>query len=63
MLNPLQINSGPSGQKNETGMGESNKEALMKGYSLNKNYFIIIDHMKIEKVGSCEGDLNLAKAR
>jgi hypothetical protein len=46
MLNPLRINSGPSGQKNETGVGESSKEPLMKGYFFKQKYFIIIDNVK-----------------
>lgn len=45
------------------GVGESSREPLMKGYFLKQKYFIIIDHVKIEKVGSREGDLNLAKAK
>ena len=36
MLNPLQINSGPSGQMNETEVGESIKEPLMRVYFLKK---------------------------
>ena len=39
------------------------KEPLMKIYFLKEEYFMIFDHVKIEKVGSCEGDLNLAKAK
>lgn len=56
MLNPLQTNSEPFGQKNET--GENSKEPIKKCYFLKQKYFIIIDYLKINKVGSGDGDLN-----